>query len=159
MLEIPKTPTDEVIMAAAMITATELSGWGDVKIGDIGMAAKDIASVTTGYRQDGYELAKNLEARKCWDINAQMVEVLDGHSHEVEKRHNEWLKNWLITTKTKPPLEVGTHVKFHMGQETGVITGIYDHGPCKYLIKKDGCVDDGRFSIVWWDKAEVIEKK
>lgn len=162
MLDIPRTPTDEVIMKAALDTAKELAQWSEIKDNEIEAKAKDIAAVTTGMHQNAYEICKNLDARHYWEINAQIVEVMDGYTHRLEKYRDEYIKQWILEMGVKPPFEVGTRVTWN-GGKTGVISGIYTHRPATYAIKdddgpEDEFDDDGgvkRYSraLVWWDKV------
>jgi hypothetical protein len=105
---------------------------------------------------DGYELAKALEQYEGWDIDAQDVEVLDLIDLKVIRRaevaaRNEWAKAWNI----QPPHPIGTKVKTPYNT-TGVIAGVYEHQGATYLVKEDGCKQDGRHILIKFEDVELV---
>lgn len=96
---------------------------------------------------DGYELAKRLENDCHWDISVDMIDHLDSMDHYAREEHEKVLKKWVIDSKIEPPFENETKIK------QGVIKGIYEHGAAKFLVKRNGCTDDGSFGIINFEDA------
>lgn len=164
LLKIPRTPPDEIKLAAARETAEEIAQaglGGRGRTEDIESMAADIAKHAR-FCDDGYELAKNLDDREGWEINAHLVEYLDSHSFTLANYRDAWLKQWLVDNKVEPPFPPGTRVKYCHGQKSGTITGIYEYRPACYLIKDDNDPDANtercRRAVVWWDQVEPIEE-
>lgn len=144
----PQAPkrTDAMVKAAVLDYINEnFLQWGN---GDADQAARDVALV---YRDgmDGYELAKQLENECRWDgVCFGVAEDLDSISSVVrdaeEVARAAWADEWAIA----PMLAIGTRIK------QGVITGVYEHGAACYLVKKNGCTEPGRHSIVKFEDAQ-----
>src|SRR4051794_26009983 len=132
MLPIPKTPTEETRSAAARVTAKTLIEEAEVE-GDLEEIAADVAKHCRYH--DGYQNAKALE-RAHWDCDMRIAEVLDHHSYNVDRAHEQVLADFQKEHDIKPPFPVGTVVKTKRG--LGVIDGIYGHRAMSYLIKIDG---------------------
>jgi hypothetical protein len=122
--------------AAARETALDLVKDGHLEESELDDAIAAIAR-HAGRFADGYEIAKRLEDSCYWDCNFQMAEVLDGHHWNVTSVIEKAEKEWAERTQPQPPLPIGTRVSLTRN-ETGVITGIYDRGAAKYLVKVDG---------------------
>jgi len=97
---------------------------------------EDIAKYARPH-MDGYEIAKALDDYASWCIDFQICETLDGFSHEVRSQLDMAERAWVAATNPQPPLAMGSRVQLSRG-ETGVITGIYEYGAAKYLVKVDG---------------------
>jgi hypothetical protein len=130
----PNKLTPEMAICAARNIAEDLAR--DGLIDDIEATVRDIAKHGRSH-QDGYELAKILDARCYWDCDLATAEILDGFSscahREIEIAEREWASRNDITA----PFPLDTAVKLHSG-ETGIITDIYKYGAAKFCIKIDG---------------------
>lgn len=154
MMEINKTPPEEIKIKAALETVDFLIEQGDIDEDDRDECAKQIANCCRGCLMDGYDLAQELDNRYYWDITALMVETLDSHGRTLEKHRDEWLKE--TTKDIKPPFEIGAHVKWR--DKSGVIDGIYEYRPASYTVKEDGDIHadvSSRRVILWFDQVEA----
>lgn len=86
---------------------------------------------------DGYEFAKALDDRCGWSVDSGIVDILDGWSSVYSSELNRVEAEWFAANPFEPPFAIGAKVSFGRS-ETGVIDGIYEHGPAKYLVKVDG---------------------
>lgn len=93
-----------------------------------------------GRYADGFEIAKSLENDAWWDCDFQMTEILDGYGSAVYRAIECAEKAWAERVKPQPPLPVGARVSLPRGR-SGKITGIYEYGAAKYLVKVDGEAD------------------
>jgi hypothetical protein len=125
---------------------------------DGGQSAEELASdIAKHWRPgvDGYELAKDLENHEGWCINAQDVEELDSIDSVIRRiktaARKEWAKAWNI----QPPHPVGAKVKTPRGK--GVIAGVYEHEGATYLIKEDGCKQEGRHMLIKFEEVQPID--
>jgi len=99
---------------------------------------------------DGYGLAKKLEGKYYWDIDFQVVEALEELSHEIGLIHKEACMQWVIDSKIKPPLEIGTAIK------EGIIKGIYEYDAAMYTVTKYGETMKNRHQIIKFENAVAI---
>ncbi len=120
---------------AAQCVAAEVCKWGNNTHINQSELAEHI-SVVFRRHMDGYEIAKKLDNRFCYDPNPEMVESLDLMQHEVDKVHQEELKKWVDKNNIKPPFEVGTEIT------EGFITGICTHSVACYLVRKHDVPED-----------------
>src|ERR1017187_4648594 len=79
MTDRPKRLTPEMALAAAKATAADLLRDGQIEVDQIEVSVVNLAKHGR-LHMDGYELAKALDNHCGWDIDAQMVETLDGFS-------------------------------------------------------------------------------
>lgn len=93
-----------------------------------------------GRHADGFEIAKALEDHAWWDCDFQMAEILDGYGSAVYRAIEREEKAWAERVKPQSTLPVGARVNLPLGRR-GEITGIYEYGPAKYLVKVDGEAD------------------
>ena len=96
---------------------------------------------------DGYELAKRLENKYCWNIDLEVIEALYDLQWEVESIHKKACMQWVIDSKIKPPLAIGTVIK------EGVIKGIYEHDAAMYTVTMHGETMKNRHQIVKFEDA------
>ena len=136
MTDRPRKATPEMLMEAALATAKELAGISKIEQSEIEQCAKDIAKHGRPYG-DGYQLAKLLEDYEHWDPDFEMAEILEGFGYAAQKCLEAAEKKWALENNVQPPLPVGAKVKIK-GGETGEITGVYEHGAAKFLVKIDG---------------------
>ena len=127
--------TDEMILKAAARIAEKLDG--------------DAATIAEHYRpyMDGYELARALDRYAGWDLTMSDVEELDCMDSIVGQLQREAEKKWFEENNIQPPLPIGTVIT------KGVITGLCEHSPGKYLVKENGCTQDGRHLLVNYEDA------
>jgi hypothetical protein len=129
--------SDEIILAAANKIAAELE-----------CDAEQIAEVYC-YGMDGFELGKELD-RIGWDICAQDVETLDCMGYQVGVEHEAVCKKWFKDNDIQPPLPIGTNIT------KGVINGICEYSAGRYLVKENGCTEDGRHLLVKFEDAVAV---
>lgn len=127
--------TKEMILEAATELASELD-----------VDAQTIADNYT-YNMDGYELAKELESHACWEITTTIVDQLDCMTFSVDEIHEKACKAWVIEHDIKPPLPIGSKINF------GVIKGVCTHSAARYLVKENGCTNDGRHLLIKFEDA------
>ena len=133
-MERPKV-TKEMVLEAASKIAERIDG--------------DVETIAEYYEHpmDGYQLAKELDRNAYWDLTMSDVEELDCMSSLVERLHSEAEKKWFAENSIQPPLPVGTAIK------QGVIVDIYKHAAARYIVKENGCHQDGRFLLVKFEDA------
>jgi len=112
--------------------------------------ADELASVCRNAHMDGYELAKELDSRYGWMPTAQDVETLDCFCSEVREAHRQACIAWARDNSVQPPLPIGTMTT------RGEITGISEHDGATYLIRENGCTQDGRFLMVRFEDARPV---
>jgi hypothetical protein len=123
----------------------------------IAVAALEIAAKVDGdadtiaehysHPMDGYELARELDRRAGWDLTMSDVEELDCMSGIVDAHYRAAEKKWFEENDIQPTLPNGTRIK------EGVISGICQHSPARYLVKENGCTQDGRWLLVKFEDA------
>lgn len=133
----PRHLTEAMKIAAAKELVRELVNCNHLSANEADDAAKDIARCAHGPWTDGYSIAKWLDDHHGWDCNFGIAEILDGWSTVAGDALSTAEKEWAERVKPQPPFPNGTHVRISE-KETGVIDGIYEYGPAKYLIKIDG---------------------
>ena len=133
-MERPKV-TKEMVIEAAQKIAETLDG--------------DAETIAEHYRHpmDGYELARELDRSAGWDLTMPDVEELDCLSGIVSDLHSKAEKKWAEENDIQPPLPIGSTIT------QGVIDGIYQHAPARYLVKETGDTQEGRFLIVKFEDA------
>lgn len=128
--------SQEIARIAAEEIVAELINSGHVDEGQRDESVDDIAEHAKAH-DDGYEIAKNLDAYAGWDCNFAMAEILDGFSWAASAAMADAQKQWAAETNQQPPFQVGTRVNFGRN-ECGEITGVYEYGAAQFLIKVDG---------------------
>lgn len=113
---------------------------------------EDPEDLVSAYRPhlNGYELARELDDRFYWDVDAALVEDLDGMSWAVREVHEAACKQWVTEYNIQPPLLDGTEIT------KGVIHGVCLHSPACYQVKEHGCTQEGRFLIVKFEDAKAV---
>jgi hypothetical protein len=104
---------------------------------------------------DGYELAKNLDNHCGWFIDAEVVDQLDNIDMVIRAAQREARKAWAKAWNIQPPHPVGTKVKSPHAK--GVIAGVCDYMGATYLIKEDGCTQEGRHLLVKFEDVTPVE--
>jgi hypothetical protein len=129
--------TKELVAAAVAEIATET-----------GIPAETIAAAYSRY-MDGYQLARELE-RYHWidDLTMAEVDALDRAGFAVDRAQQKAEEEWVIQNNIQPKLKVGDVI------DKGVISGISERSPARYLVKENGCTQKGRFLLVNFEDAE-----
>jgi len=129
--------TDDMILEAAKQVAARLDG-----------NAEDIAQQ---YRHpmDGYELAKELERWCSWDVQRSDIDELDSMEYLVRDLHEKAEKQWVAENGITPALAIGAKIK------RGTICGVDDHRAAYYLVKENGCTQEGRYLLLKFEVAEA----
>lgn len=142
--------TPKLVLAAVLDYVTRHKLWGDTPAEDV---AEQIAEeLAPG--MDGYELAKALDENQFWDISTEDVQDLDGVGGAVRESLRQARKQWALEWNIQPQHPIGTRVKFYRG--TGVIAGVSEYEGAVYLVKKDGCTQEGRHSLVNFEDAVAL---
>lgn len=133
----PTRLTPEMRTAAARLLAKDLIKADELEPDEFEGAVRNIAAEgREGI--DGYELAKLLDDHHVgWSPTATMVDVLDSFSFYARNEIEAAEKKWFERNPVEPPVPVGSRITLSSG-ETGQITGIYKHGPAKFLVAIDG---------------------
>ena len=130
---------------AANIIAKQCARYADV-VETADDIATYIINVNSGCH-DGFELAQEMCRDGC-QIVPSMVEILDSLSYEVDDLVKAAEVEWVKSENIKPPFPVGTAIT------EGIIAGIYDHSPARYLVKEAGCKNDHRHLIIKFEDAD-----
>ena len=138
--------TDAMVKAAVLAYISRHSfDWGDPD-----EAAADIADAYYA-GMDGYQLAKLLERDYCWaEMCLQDADDLDGISSVVRTAEEDARKAWAVEWDIQPPLPVGTRIR------QGVIVDVYVYMAARYMVKANGCTQDGRHLIVKFEDAVEV---
>ena len=141
-IEAPPRPkvTDDMVREAA---EKLLAGHG------IGDGVDDVVAAYSPHA-DGYELARQLDDQYGWDVDAQLVDALDGLSSEVDSIHRKACQAWVMEHNIQPPLPNGTPIT------RGVICGVSSYMPATYKVKENGCTTEGRFLLVRFEDAKAV---
>jgi hypothetical protein len=141
-IEAPPRPkvTDDMVREAA----TKLLADNGIHEG-----VDDVVSAYSTYA-DGYDIAKRLDDTYGWDVDAYLVDVLDGLDDAVKSIHRKACQAWVLEHNIQPPLPSGTHIT------RGVICGVSSYVPATYQVKENGCTKEGRFLLVKFEDAEAI---
>lgn len=134
--------TDEMIRAAAESVVREY-------LPDVDMDAS-VDAICRQYRRhmDGYDLSMRLRQWEGWDVTRDEMESLDAVDSRVSDALREAEKQWFAAAPFDPPFPVGTTIT------QGLITGIYEYGPARYLVKKPG-MPEGSSLIINFENAKV----
>lgn len=151
MIEIPKYPTEETRLKAALETAKDLAAF-DPHLGDPLEIARDIAEHCT--RGDGYEMARQLEIYCGWDCDMGIADVLDGHDGRLMKAHYDHLRAWRELHRVEPPFADGAAVWTRHGK--GVVLKVCPSRPMSYRVRV-GEREEARVLQLWWDDVKGVE--
>lgn len=136
----PNRLTPEMSLRAAQRVMASMASSGIIKESEIEGYAIDLAK-HGDLHMDGYAIAKALDSRCYWDCDLQMAEELDMFSSEAEAEITDAQKAWAERNSIVPQFDVGTRVWLPKSGESGEITGIYEYGVAKFLVKMDGGKD------------------
>ena len=162
MRERPKF-TDEAIKAAAVerllprVREWVRSGNGDDAEANI---RRDLLE---SFDVDGYHFARDLEQRCHWEVDAELVELLDdgaalGLFDALRDAEREWVKE----TGEAPALGIGGRCRFTQQGKTydGSVIGIEDHGYYRVFSVALGHVPSGKIGTqavyVAWEHVTPI---
>lgn len=96
------------------------------------------------YPMDGYELALELN-RYGWDVSRDEMEELDAVDWHIRDALKEAEEQWFAASPMEPPFPIGAEIT------RGLITGIYEYGPARYLVKEPGKSDSSRLIVKFED--------
>lgn len=136
------TLTEEMIQATAEAFCKR-HGW------DCDEAA-DLTRIRDSMNMDGYELAKELEARCGWMPDAETVEVLDEFPSDLREALRQACIAWARDNNIQPPLPIGAVIA------QGTITGVYEHDGACYLVAEGGDVESHRRLIIRFENAKAV---
>lgn len=118
----------------------------------IGADAETIANAYT-HPMDGFELAMELSKNYYFDLTRDDMELLDDIEFDVREQLEAAEKSWVADNNIQPPLPIGTRIT------RGVITGICQHSAACYLVKENGCTQEGRSLIVRFEDAIPVNNQ
>lgn len=138
MQNVPGRPiiTREMVLAAAREVGGHIGGEWAERIAD-------------SFRpdMDGYTLARAIDT---WgELTMDDVEELDQIPFLAAQAQTEAEKQWVKDNNIQPKLADGTVLR------QGVIAGVCEHSPARYMVKAHGCVEEGRFLLVKFEDAEA----
>lgn len=145
----PPPAFDKEDLIKALVEHIEKNGlWSDTP------AEESAADIAKHWRDgiDGYELSKNLDPYEGWFIDAEIVEELDGLESVISKAKLDARKVWANAWDIQPPYPIGTHVTTMRGG--GVIACVCDYHAAAYLVKEDGCKQEGRHMVINFEDAK-----
>jgi hypothetical protein len=96
------------------------------------------------YGPDSFRIAKELDSYG-WDLTIDDVNELEELHWIAERALTNARQKWVDDNKIEPPFEVGTEL-IH-----GVITGICEHSPARYLVKRPTDGDTSRLLVKFED--------
>ena len=105
------------------------------------------------YPMDGYQLAKALEQKFCWDIQVEDVSDLDAMDYVVRAKLADAEKEWATRENITPKLQPGTAIS------CGVIVGVSNYSVAAYKVKEHGCTNSSRYLLVRFEDAEAEHLK
>ena len=100
---------------------------------------------------DGYELAKNLERHGYYDLDLNAANELDTVASLVADKEKELQELWVKAYDVQPLHPNGTRIM------QGVIDSVCDHSPATYRVKQTGCTQDGRFLLIKFENAFLVD--
>ena len=137
----PKVTLELIATVAAAFCSS--AGWDASQADDLARAYRS--------GMDGYELAKTLDNYHGWMPTADDVESLDCFGGEVREAHRQACIAWARDNSIQPPLPIGTMTT------RGEITGVSDHDGATYLIRENGCTQEGRRLLVRFEDVRAVE--
>ncbi len=132
----PTEITAAMTLAAAETVVSQLVALKLIAAEGVDARARDIVNCAL-VTDDGYEIAKKLDARCSWKCNLQIAEELDAFRYLVRDELHAAEALWASENCIEPPYPVGSHVKLRTG-EKGEISDISSHYAAKYLVAIDG---------------------
>lgn len=129
---------DDDKLAVGEIMAEELIAVNMVSEDKRDEVAREISQVVD-IHQNGYDLARALDDKKGWLIDANIVQVLDRAPYARAYVIDEKQKAWVEKHKIKPDCRPGQRVNFDwMGKTvSGTILSIAESRPATYVIHVD----------------------
>lgn len=133
------------IDADTIRAALQGSNWDPEEV----KAITDACGELFRYRRyvDGYELARHLDDRCGWDMDADTVERLDNVQYRVREEHDRRCWAWVREHNIQPPFPVGTVIK------EGTITGVSKHSPATFEVLMPGDEGSTRRRLIQFEDA------
>lgn len=104
--------------------AEEILEWmndDNVELEDIISDLKECFSPQGIKMSDGYELAKELDRDCGYDVNTELVNILDGFSHKLYMECQKFEKKWVIDCNITPKHSIGD--KVHISRKGKIYEG------------------------------------
>jgi hypothetical protein len=106
----PKEYTEEEHKLACAELAKEVMDWKG-NDGSYDEVLEDLIDVCNS-RDNGYEMAKRLDNYHSWEVDPELVEILDGFDSELYGVHQQTIKNWVQNNDIQPDYKIKDLVKF-----------------------------------------------
>ena len=139
-MERPTEQTASVRADALDMLLPEVMAWLKTDGDEAGVRKNLEAAVTDcSWDDDGYALAKYLDTRCYWSVDAELVEVLEMWGVYEHRALSKAVKWWVRACNITPQHAVGDVVRAKWGHETieGTITKICDE-EATYVVTKQG---------------------
>lgn len=130
----PSSHNEEIDMLVAIELLPKVVQWlrseGETDI-DEEELKKELADASF-HAEDGYRFAKELEASCMWEVDSELVRILDNASFARHKAHKSLVKRWVDQYSVRPKFSVGQRVTFkphhRHGEEpvTGEVTKVIE---------------------------------
>lgn len=87
---------------------------------------------------DGYGVARDLDNRHMWDVDSELVDILDAVAFERIKAHDRSVEAWVLREGVKPEHALGQRVQFRF-QKWDKVSNVgevieVDERKAKYLV-------------------------
>lgn len=141
------TQTPEIVMQVATGVELEMRRIGEA-VNSV-ERAEQIADAYINHGPNAFDIAKKLDSFG-WTISGEDIQILDAMNHEVSDLVVEAEEQWVKVYNVQPALSIGTEIA------QGVITGICDFNPARYLVKERGCTGESRRLLVKFECAQPV---
>lgn len=98
-------------------------------------AEQDLTAALTAGRSDGYEIAKYLEDRRCYEPDSELVSDLDVASHYLSEAHKTLVKEWVHLNGIRPKFKVGDEVETK--QFGRCVIGAINEETAQYVVQNE----------------------
>lgn len=81
------------------------------------------------FTDDSYEIARELETRSHWDVDRDLIHIMDSVSEYRYQEHNKIVNQWVLSNGVEPKLKIDDVVSFKtndLGVTSGKITSIFE---------------------------------
>ena len=124
-------------------------------------ARLDLADAFSSYR-DGYEMAKFLESRGWWFVDADTVAALETSLGFLESALQRAVRDWVIRVSLRPAHKIGDVVRFAYRNRLweGTIFEI-SYGDGKYHLASEAMAAEFKWSsksVVPWEQLDQLNR-
>lgn len=146
----PKRRTFEVVEGACKSLVREVCQWERRSEPE---PAAVLAALIHAFDDDAYRFARNLEQRRGWAPDAELVDILDGSSAAARQVHDQIVKDWVAQNHIDCPFALGDRVeaKRFSGLETGTVERI--NAAMAQIVVRRQCDAPGCGMIVNYEDA------